>query len=106
MMDRVMKQVLARRHLDEAPPAHHRDPVGDIIDHRQIVRNKQICQAERFLHVLEQVQDLRLDRDVESGDRLVANQQIRFQRQRPREPDPLALTAGETMRVTVQEPGV
>ena len=56
--------------------AHHADPLGDVPHHRQIVRDEQVGQAQRLLQVLEQVEDLGLDRDVERRDRLVADQDL------------------------------
>ena len=51
------------------------------------------------LQLLQQVQDLRLDRDVERRDRLVGDQELRLDGQRPGDPDPLPLPAGELVRV-------
>ena len=42
-----------------------RDAVGDVADDREVVSDEKIGNAEPFLEVAEQVQDLRLDRDVE-----------------------------------------
>ena len=46
----------------------------------------------------EQVDDLRLDRHVERGDRLVADQHVGLHRERARDRDALALAAGELVR--------
>ena len=53
----------------------------------------------------EQIQHLRLDRDVECGDRLVANQQLRLDGQRSRDTDACALSAGKLMRKAPSERG-
>ncbi len=58
-------------------------------------------EAELVLQVLEQVEDLRLDRDVERRDRLVADDQLRLERERAGDADPLALAARELVRVAV-----
>ena len=62
--------------------------------------------AELVLEVLEQVDDLGLDRDVERRDRLVADDQLRAQGDRPGDADALALAAGELVRVAVVVLGV
>ena len=49
----------------------------------------------------EQVEDLRLDRDVECADRLVGDDEVGAQRQRTGDSDPLALAAGERVREAV-----
>ena len=52
------------------------------------------------------VDDLGLHGDVERGDGLVADDHLRVQRQPTRNPDALALTAGELVRVPVDVLGV
>ena len=59
-----------------------------------------------LLEVAQQVQDLRLDRDVERRDGLVGDDQLRLQRERARDADALALAAGELVRVAVVVLGV
>ena len=60
------------RELDDAAEIHHGDAVADMLDHGEVVRDEQVGQAELALQVDQQVDDLRLDRDVERRDRLVA----------------------------------
>ena len=90
-----------RPSLDDAPDVHDRDPVGDLADHREVVRDEDVREVEVRLQALEQVEDLRLHRDVERGDGLVADDQLRLERERARDADPLALAAGELVRVAV-----
>ena len=49
-----------------------------------------------------QVDDLRLNRDVERGDRLVADEELRVQCERARKADALALPARELVRIPVR----
>ena len=63
--------VVGRRDLDDLAEVHHGDPVGDVADDREVVGDEEIRQAEPLLQLLEQVDDLRLDRDVERRHRLV-----------------------------------
>ena len=64
---------------------------------------KKIGQAKAFAQILEQVDHLRLDRHVERGYRFVADDEFRFERERARDPDPLALPARHLVRVAVGE---
>ncbi len=64
-MNRRAHQAFARRKLDDPPRAHDGDPVGHVIDDGEVVGNEQIGQPELGLQILQQVEDLRLDRDVE-----------------------------------------
>ena len=45
--------------------AHHTDPVAHLPDHRQVVTDEQHRQPEFLLQVFQQVQDLRLNRNVQ-----------------------------------------
>ena len=53
----------------------------------------------------EQVDDLRLDRDVERGDGLVADEHVRLHGERAGDRDALALAAGELVRKAVRDIG-
>ena len=64
-------------------------------DHRQVVGDEEIGEAEVALEVLQEVDDLGPDRDVQGGDRLVGDDELRLQGQRPGDADPLALAAAE-----------
>src|SRR5205814_9290582 len=74
---------------------------GDVPYHRQVVRDDQVGQTQLALQVVEQVDDLRLDRHVQRGDRLVGDDQLRPQGQGPGDPDPLPLATRELVRVPV-----
>ncbi|MNW46884.1 hypothetical protein D3C74_241990 [compost metagenome] len=68
----------------------------------KVVGDKDIRQAEFLLQILKQVHHLRLDRHVERRDGLVGDDQLRLQGQRPCNANPLPLSAGELMRITLQ----
>ncbi len=85
--------------LDELAEIHHRDAVADVLHHGEIVRDEQIGQPEALLQVLQEVDDLRLDRDIERRDRLVAHDQVGIGSERPRNADALALAAGKLVRI-------
>ena len=51
------------------------DPVAQVLDHAEVVADEQIGEAELAAQVHEQVEHLRLDRDVERRHRLVADQE-------------------------------
>ena len=57
--------------------------------------------AELALQLREQLQDLRLDRDVERGRRLVGDEQLRLAGERHRDHHALAHAARELVRVRV-----
>ena len=57
----------------DAAEVHDGDAVADVFDDRQVVRDEQIREIKLLLQVFEQVDDSRLNRYVERGDGLVAD---------------------------------
>ena len=41
--------------FDDAAEIHHRDPIGDVAHHREVVRNEQVGKPSSLLQVLQQV---------------------------------------------------
>ena len=66
------------------------------------MRDPDQCCAGLGGELLHLVEDLRLDRDVEGGRRLVGDDQIGLVQQRDRDRDALAHAAGELVRVGAQ----
>ena len=60
-MLRVPVDVFGRTDLDDVPPRHHGNAVGDVTDDREVVRDEDVGEAELLLQVLHQVDHLRLD---------------------------------------------
>src|SRR4051794_6516536 len=71
-----------------------------MLDYREIVRDEQVRDLSLFLKIVEQVQNLRLDRHVQRRHRLIAYDEVRRQRQRPSDADALPLPAAEFVRVS------
>ena len=70
--------------------------------HREVVRDEDVGQVQRAFQIKQEVQNLRLYRDVKRGDRLVADQELRPQRQRARDAYALALATGKAVRIAAQ----
>ena len=102
---RAREDRLAAARLDDAAQIHDRDPIADVADHAEIVADEHVGQAELALHRPEQVQDLRLHRDVERRGRLVGQDQRGPQDDGARDRRPLALAARQLVRVAVHEAG-
>ena len=101
-MRRARVDLLARPHFHDLAEVHDRDPVGDVANDREVVRDEEVGEAEVVLEPGEQVDDLGLDRDVERRDRLVEDDQLRVEREGARDADPLPLPAGELVREAVR----
>src|SRR5262245_2130048 len=70
---RAGKDALGRPDLHEPAEIEHGDPVRDITDGPEIVRDEDVADATLDLKLGQQVEDGRLHRDVESRSRLVAD---------------------------------
>jgi hypothetical protein len=71
-------------------------------DDAQVMHDERVGQPELGLQVGEQGEHLGLDRDVERRDRFVGDHQLQVERERPGDPDPLPLAAGELVRVALE----
>ena len=69
----------------------------------EIVRDEDVGQAEPLLQILQQVDDLRLDRDVERRYRLVADDQLGLDGERAADRDPLRLAAAQLVRIALDQ---
>ena len=85
--------------LDDLARLHHRDAVGDAADDAEVVGDEEHPHALGLLHLGEEVEDLGLDGDVERGGGLVGDQDVGAVGQRHGDHHPLALAAGELVRV-------
>ena len=65
---------LAAAPLDDPAGVHHGDLVGRLGDHAEVVRDQDDGRAELALELRDQLEDLRLDGDVERRRRLVRDQ--------------------------------
>ena len=93
-------QGLVFRYRFDDPAAQHNDDAWrDEIHKLQIVPYEDDGKAQLLLQVQQQVDNLRLDRDIERADRLIRDQDLRFGGQGARDANPLALSSGKCRRV-------
>ncbi len=102
-MQRLLVDQCGIADLTDLAEEHDTHTVGNKTDDRQVVADKQISQAVLCLNVFEQVEHLALYRYVQRGYRLIADDERRMQRNGSCNSDPLALSAGKLMRITVEE---
>ena len=81
--------------LDDLAAAHHQHVVADVADHREVVADEDQPDAGVPSDVVEQVEDLGLDRHVERRHGLVEHEHPRRDGEGPRDRDALALAAGQ-----------
>src|SRR5439155_1767155 len=78
---------------------------ADMLDDGDVVGDEEVGKPELLLQIAEQVDDLRLNRDVERRNRLVADDKPRVERQRAGNADALALSARKFVREAVERLG-
>ena len=97
-MQRILVQLVAARQLHQLAQVHHRDAIADVADDGEVVGDEEVGEAELLLQVFQQVDDLRLNRDVKRGDRLVGDDEVWLDGERAGDADALPLAAGELVR--------
>src|SRR2546428_10461852 len=98
------KDILGGAELDELREIHHPDPVGEVANHAQVVRDEDVRDAFGGLKFGQQVEDRGLDRNVQGRDRLVADDDVRRPGERPADGHPLPQPSGEFGRALLEVP--
>ncbi|MYM18563.1 hypothetical protein GSY69_00855 [Brevibacterium sp. 5221] len=77
----VVEDCLQPALLDDAPTPHHAEGRAELGDNGKIVCDVEQSEAPFLLHAAEEVEDLRLDSDVEGGGGLIAQEDVRLLRE-------------------------
>ena len=88
--------------LGDAAGVHHGDAIRRLGDHAHVVGDQHHRGAVPAGQILQDRNDLRLDRNVERGRRLIGDHQRRLGAERERDHDALAHAAGEFVRIAVE----
>jgi hypothetical protein len=94
------KNIVERAALHDLALIHDDDFLGDIGDNTEVMRDQEHGHAELRLQFDNELQDLRLDRHVERGGRLVRDQERRAAHQRHRDHRALAQPARQFEGIT------
>ena len=94
-VDRVCEERIIFAHFNDPALPHDHNEVAHEANNGKIMSHEDEGEFELRLHVLEQAQDLCLDRNVQSRGRLVSQNQFQTDHQRARNGRPLALTAAQ-----------
>ena len=63
--------------FNNVPQIHNTYNIRDITYNRKVMGNENIGEAQIFLQLFEQFDNLRLNRNIQSGNRLIADNQFR-----------------------------
>ena len=102
-MARIFEDRWPRTYFDETPQIHNPNVVRYALDDRNIVTDEEEGQSQVRLQFREEVQHLRLHRDVERRDRLVGYDQARMGRDCAGDRNALPLSSGQFVRVAANE---
>src|SRR3984885_2622679 len=97
-MMRRAPDLVGRARLHQPPEVEDRDPVREVAHDPEVVADEQIAHLLSALKVVQEVEDRGLDRDVESRGWLIADNDLRVARARPRDRDALLEAARELRR--------
>ena len=86
--------------LDDLAAEHHGHAVADVADDGEVVRDEQVGDAGALLDLDEQIQHTLLGRQVQCRHGLVADDELRIEREGARDRDALTLPAREFARQT------
>jgi hypothetical protein len=98
-MQRTPQQIAGGRQLDNLTGVHDRDLARHIANDAQVMSYQQDRHAEPLLEIAEELENLRLDGDVQSRRRLVSHEQFRLGRERHGDQDALLHPAGQLERI-------
>ena len=91
----MMIERVALPHFDNPAEIHHQCTLRRLSNKGKVMGDEEARHAQLLLQIKEDVHDLRPDGQVERTDGLIADQQLRLDRQGPRDGNALTLTARE-----------
>ena len=91
-MHHIVIELINLSILHKISEVHHADFRRDVTNHREIVGDEEIGEMKFFLKLLENVDDLCLNRDIECRNRLIADDEFRLGCERAGNADSLSLT--------------
>jgi len=94
-MVRTVEDNGGRSELHQPAQVQHRNSIGDVADHPKVVGDENVRDSPLGLELHQQVEDGRLDRDVQRRSRFVANNQSRLTGEGTRDCHALLETTGE-----------
>ena len=75
-MEGMCEDLVGIAQLNHVAQVHNADTVGDVLNDRQVVGDEQVGQVLLFLQILEQVDNLSLNGNVQSGNSFVTDNKL------------------------------
>jgi hypothetical protein len=77
-MRRIVKECATVADFEHFAGVHDADAIADVPDDRKVVADEHQRHIDSFAQLEQQVDDLRVDRDIEGADRFVADDKVRL----------------------------
>lgn len=77
-MPRLTQHLVRRTQLHDLPQIHHCHPVAHVPDHRDVVRDQYVGQISLLLQGNQQIEDLRLDRNIQRAGGFIQHDDVRI----------------------------
>ena len=100
-MHRILEELIGVCKLYHLTEVHNADSIGEVLNYREVVRDKEDSQAKASTKIVKKVNNLRLDRNVERGYGLVGYDHLRLHNNSSRDSYTLSLSTGELVRISV-----
>ena len=69
----IIKNLVLRSNLHNFTQIHNRDAITNMFNDRKVVRNEHVGQLQFLLQLFQQIQNLRADGDIQSGNGFVTH---------------------------------
>ena len=101
-MKRTHKNLISAPHLNALTKIHHHNRIGEMVHDAEIVGDKNISQPHFFLKVQQKIQNLSLNRNIQGGNRFVANNKLGIYRYCSGNSNPLQSSGVKLKWITVE----
>ena len=86
--------------LNNMPKIHNTNTIGNMFYHGKVMGDEEVGQTQLFLKLDQQIDNLRLNGNIQCRYRLITDNKFRIYSQSSRNTDTLPLSAGKLMRET------
>lgn len=100
------ENLFRRSFLDDPSEIHDDDAIREMADDAEVVADEEVGQLKLFAKIHEQVQNLRLDRDIQGRHGFITDQDVGIHGECAGDTDALSLSTAELMRIARLERGL
>lgn len=98
-VERTGEEVFRLCDLNQFTEVHHGDSIADVLDDKEMMGDKEVREVELLPQFMEEIQYLRLHRDIQRRGGLIEDDELRVRGNGPGNGYALSLTAGKFVRI-------